>query len=84
MATYRVTRTIAPDLKLVFTWEGGTYIDVAQEFDEPVEVINVWDYDTGKPEVPFTKPAMRRCVDMWIAEYPREELVKDVRKNWYG
>lgn len=84
MATFRVTKTIAPDLKLVFSWEGGTYIDVALEGHEPIEVINVWNYDTDSPAIPFTKPAMRRHVNDWVAEYPPKELVKDVTENWYG
>lgn len=83
MAEFRVTRTIAPDITLVFTWEGGTYIDVAQEGRHANEVINVWDYEESKPFIPFTKPAMRQHVTTWIAEYPRKELIHDVRENWY-
>lgn len=28
--------------------------------------INVWDYDTGKPTIPFTQKAFDRKVDEWI------------------
>lgn len=84
MAEYRVTRQISPEVKLVFTWSGGTYIDVARYGYAPVEVINVWDYENDKAAIPFTKPAMRRAVDDWIKEYPKEELIRDVAENWRG
>lgn len=82
MAEYRVTRTLANDLRLVFTWEGGTYIDVALEGQHPTEVIHVWNHEEDKPTISFTKPAMRAHVDEWISEYPRKELIRDVIQNW--
>jgi hypothetical protein len=80
--TFRVTRTLTDDIKLVFTWEGGAYIDVALEGHTPSEVINVWDYGKGGTTIPFTKAAMRAHVNTWIFEYPKEALVHDVRENW--
>lgn len=78
----RAIRTLAPDVRLVFVWEGGTYIDVAREGHEPTEVINVWDYDKNEPSIPVTKAAGRRHIDDWIEEYPHRQLIKEVRENW--
>jgi len=83
MTQFRVTRSIAPDIKLVFTWHGGEYIDIKREGDPyPTDVINVWDYEAGAASIPFTKPAMRRHIDDWLAEYPVNELADEIRENW--
>lgn len=81
----RMIRTLPGGTKLGFEWHGGDSIDVfkhAAWSSTPQETIGVWDYAADQPLVPRTRAGMKRAVDEWIAEYPVESLVHDVRENW--
>lgn len=59
---------------LVFTWEGGPYIDVLFRLPNGnVEFtdmnINVWDYETSKSRLPFTFDALKATAQDWIEAY---------------
>ena len=69
---------------LTFTWEGGSYVEIAHTGQTPYEVINVWDYATDKPIITRTQRALSREVDRWIRTYGEAELVHDVVHNWAG
>lgn len=56
-----------------WAWSGGAYIDLTFGFgSSPSEVINVWDDDTDRTEVPFTAAGGRAAVDGWIASNDAE------------
>ena len=67
-------------------YEGGPYIELSfgTSAFRPTEVINVWDYETDKPEDPrlsdpkTQRKAVRYEVDMWIADNDKEW------PEWYG
>lgn len=46
-----------------YVWYGGPYIDVTYNVPEgghtPHDVINVWDYEAGKPSIPVTLGAFK-------------------------
>ena len=53
---YKVTvRKWVHNGRVVATYHGGAYIDLSFGGWHPSEVINVYDYATGKPEIPFTE-----------------------------
>ena len=59
---------------LVFTWEGGQYIDVLFRLPNGnVEFtdmnINVWDYETSNPRLPFTSNALKAIAQDWVEAY---------------
>ena len=55
------------------TWEGGAYIDVRfGGTPTPTEVINVWDYETDKPYIPFTQNALHKALKRWVFEQDNE------------
>jgi hypothetical protein len=62
------------DTGLHFRWRGGAYIEVHPCPDsDPLEVINVWDYEQGSPAIPATLDAFAaRCVE-WVAEQEDED-----------
>jgi hypothetical protein len=49
-------------------YEGGPYIELSFNTYayRPVEVINVWDYETGKPQIANTEEAVKAQVREWI------------------
>jgi hypothetical protein len=60
---------------VVAEYDGGAYIDLHVGFDKgyPVEVINVYDYAAGEPEIPqpddsehASRGAVRQAVVDWI------------------
>ena len=54
-------------------WEGGAYVDIRfHGFTQPTEVINVYDYETGTIEIPFTQPELRKLLKRWVLEQDRE------------
>lgn len=59
-------------LVLSATWEGGAYIDVGFTFSRPLNVINVWNYETGSARVPFTREGMRKAIRDWRADYAEQ------------
>lgn len=51
------------------TYEGGPYIEVWHESKSyPLDVINVYDYAKGEPEIAFEQSAVRRELRHWINE----------------
>lgn len=59
---------------LVFTWEGGPYIDILYRLPNGnVEFtdlnINTWDYETSKSRLPFTPEALIDTANEWIEAY---------------
>lgn len=80
----QTTMTVKNGLRLGFSWEGGPYIDVCigQNYGHPKEVINVWNYETGKPELEFTRDAFRAKIKEWMDDYGRDDLYHDVTENW--
>lgn len=46
---------------IVATWQGGPYVDLHWDWAQSpaFEVLNVWDYETGACEIPFTREALR-------------------------
>lgn len=48
-----------------FTWEGGEYIDVAIN-GQPIEVINVYDYERGEVKVERTQVAFVAACEAWL------------------
>ena len=51
------------------TYRGGEYIEVAFGTSEhPTEVINVFDYEAGKPVVANTPKAVERLLLRWLKE----------------
>lgn len=68
--------TLAPDFTdLVFTWEGGAFIDVW--FSDPIhndptgDVINVYDYEMGRAVIRFTPKGMERACKRYVKELKR-------------
>lgn len=50
-------------------YHGGAYIDIFHdESDAALDVINVYDYAKGEPEIPFTREAVRAELREWVAE----------------
>lgn len=76
------------------TWEGGAYVDLrfgdyATFGETPTEVINVWDYETDSPSVPFTQPALAMVLRQWVADMDTEarEWAREHDEpidDWYG
>lgn len=78
-------------------WGGGAYVDLyARNMKYPGEVINVWDYETDEPAIPFTQSSLRMALKRWVADYAEhdsnimheilnssDELVHDIMHNWY-
>lgn len=49
------------------TWEGGAYIDVRfGPFNQPTEVINVYDYEKGEVEIEFTQRELALALKRWV------------------
>lgn len=55
------------------TWEGGAYIDVGFRFSRPLDVINVWNYETGSARIPFTRESLRQAIRDWHADYEEQD-----------
>ena len=55
-------------------YAGGAHIDLTfgSSAYRPTEVINVWDYETGKSTLPATNKAVRRAIEDWMAEQDDE------------
>lgn len=53
-------------------WHGGPYIGVGFNSDREVEVINVWDPETSKPTLPYTKKALVAHVRLWAERLDEE------------
>lgn len=62
-------------------WQGGPYIDLtfSPETDskahiapQPTEVINVWDYETSAPEIPFEQRYLAIVVEDWMKDQDEE------------
>lgn len=65
--------TLSPDVTdLVFTYEGGEYVEIW--FSDPAnqdhtgQVINVFNYATGRPQIAFTPKGVERAVIKWLKE----------------
>ncbi len=55
------------------TWEGGAYIDVRfAGTATPSEVINVYDYEKGEVEIPFTQHDLQKALKRWVFEQDNE------------
>lgn len=74
------TRIVTERDELRFTWHGGEYVEVAGlDLSTPCpesvafDVINVYDYEAGRPSIPFTPEALDACVDEWMAEQAEDE-----------
>ena len=62
---------------LRFEWKGGEYIEVInRRHIEDHDLINVWDYEAGKPRIPFTPEAMFDTVEDWLDENAEDEVAK--------
>lgn len=48
-----------------FTWEGGEYITVAFS-GQPLEVINVYDYERGTVRIERTQVAFVAACETWL------------------
>lgn len=61
-------------------YQGGAYVDLTfGHASTPSEVLNVWDYETGRPEAPFAegtaqemRRALRERVAAWIEDTEAE------------
>jgi hypothetical protein len=50
-------------------WSGGAYIELTMpDCVEPSEVINVWDYEKGEADIPFTESALQDTLNWWCGE----------------
>ena len=60
----------------VANYSGGPYIDVGRSADSAVDCINVWDYVTDTPTIPYTRNAVFVALRRWVREsaedYERE------------
>jgi len=65
------TYTSETDPAYSFAWEGGSYIDVGVEGEGAMDVINVWNYNTGAPSIACTQEAFREKCDRWLRERGR-------------
>ncbi|MCL1598578.1 MAG: hypothetical protein M3094_05305 [Actinomycetia bacterium] len=54
------------------TYGGGAYIDLGFGGMYPVECINVWDDETGRPEIEKTVKDVRRTVKEWMKTQDKE------------
>lgn len=72
--------TITTNTGWVATYHGGAYIDVSHKSnpDVAIDAINVWDYATDTPTIPFTDDAIIAAVDEWEAEYGADYLANVV------
>ncbi len=61
------------------TYHGGAYIDLSFGDGRAFDVINVWDYATDKPTIPFTSDAVRQEMLEW-REAAGESLDHDLRE----
>jgi hypothetical protein len=48
------------------TYHGGAYIDLAFPDTGPFDVVNVWDYATGRPTIANDPDAVRAEVEEWF------------------
>jgi len=47
-------------------WCGGAYVDITlPECEDASDCINVWDYETGAAEIPFTQEALDETLIEW-------------------
>lgn len=70
---------------LTFRWHGGEYIDVGSMYSvdgqsgidgddfHAYDVINVWDYELGRPRIPVTLEAMAARVAEYIASQESDD-----------
>lgn len=50
-------------------WWGGAYIELTMpEAIEPTEVINVWNYEKGEADIPFSDSALQATLNEWCEE----------------
>lgn len=66
-------RTARAYMLLDFYWSGGPYVEVHVN-NRQVHSLNVWDYSTGAPRIPFTGHALRGEVWQWLADTSDREL----------
>lgn len=82
MTTLSISRVVNGGTVLHFQWEGGNYIEIIYD-GSARDVINVWDYETDKPTIPFTRTGLGAAADRWIRSYNQEGYsLADVIKNW--
>jgi hypothetical protein len=84
-----ITVHLGEEVYIVASWSGGPYIDLARAgVNFPAEVINVWDYEIGKPVIEVAQKAFDLHVLSWVKSYDEDQgpgaLLHDVTKNWYG
>jgi len=68
-----------PEMQVMAQYEGGAYISLSfghAEF-KATEVINVWDDETSKPEIPFTVVGVAGAVQEWMLSQHRDN------PGWY-
>ncbi len=79
------TRTVsAADavVLLLFVWHGGEYVEVGRDDQPAAEVVNVYDYEAGKPAIPYTQEALDQRVDEWVADYGPAALIFAATHHW--
>ena len=55
--------------KIKAEWGGGEYISLTMpESLKPSEVINIWDYGTSAPSIPFTRLALLTTLEEWCED----------------
>lgn len=59
---------------LVFRWEGGAYIEIAQPYSMPFEVINVWSHAANKPSIPYERKHLVAAAQSWLKTQSPEAI----------
>lgn len=75
----RVEVDLGEGRTVVAEYSGGAYIDLTF-VRKPSEVINVWDYKTGRATIPRTAAAVAAEVSRWAAEHDEDTDWPD----WFG
>ena len=67
---------ITPGEVLIFRWSGGPKIEIGRPENEEYiwdQTVNVYDYETGKIEIPVTYEAFKARVNEWIKDSQEAE-----------
>ena len=69
----KVIRIIYTKDGLDFVWHGGAYIEIFEAGESvPFDAMNVWNYETDKPNIEPTMEALANFVDARIEELVAE------------
>ena len=71
-----INKRIATPLGDVFgSYRGREYIELSfGRPDNPVEVINVFDYEKGSPVIEQNEEAVEQAMEEWLADLDKKDL----------